>query len=122
MSTGLLAARWDAEYRAGRYADEPPLPFVSTIVSAFFLRVTAASTEVWHRHTVVERHPLGGFTIRYEEGPKRDLLVHFYTADELLDRTRDAFSVVVPSREDVIRRELPKTGSWAQWEGVWRRR
>jgi SAM-dependent methyltransferase len=221
-----LAARWDAEYRAGRYADEPPLPFVATIVETLdahpdaragvglyvgcgngrnylplidaglglvgldvspealaqistrrpelserlvhadfrdfgdagafaylialqvfqhggeddaagyfaraarllrpggllFVRVNSASTEVYHRHRVVERHPLGGFTVQYEEGPKRDLLVHFYSRKELLHRTRADFTLVAEPREDVIRRDPPKTGSWAQWEAIWRRR
>jgi SAM-dependent methyltransferase len=220
-----LAARWDVEYRAGRYVDDPPLPFVRTILATLdesrraregsglyvgcgngrnflplvdaglnltgldvseealaqlaarrpaqlprlvradfqdlergaafdyliaiqvfqhggeaevaayfdraasalrpggllFLRVNSAATEVYHRHTVVERHPLGGFTVRYEDGPKRDLLVHFYSRAELLDRTRERFSLVLEPREDVIRRDPPKTGSWAQWEAVWRR-
>ena len=37
----------------------------------FFLRVNSASTEVWHRHAIVEGDPLGGFTVRYEDGPSR---------------------------------------------------
>ena len=219
-----LAARWDAEYRAGRYADEPPLPFVSTIVETLdahpdaragrglyvgcgngrnylplvdtgldvigldvsaealgqiaarrpdlagrlvhgdfrsytgafaylvalqvfqhgddgdaggyfarsaallrpggllFVRVNSASTEVYHRHSVIERHALGGFTVRYEDGPKRDLLVHFYSRDELLARADTDFVLVAEPREDVIHRDPPKTGSWAQWEAIWRRR
>lgn len=225
MSVTSLAARWDADYRAGRYVDDPPLPFVRTILATLdenrgarngsglyvgcgngrnflplidaglnltgldvsgealtqlaerrpalaarlvradfrdlesgagldyliaiqvfqhggeadvaayfdraasvlrpgglmFLRVNSATTEVYHRHTVVERHPLGGVTVRYEDGPKRDLLVHFYSRAELLERTRERFSLVMEPREDVIRRDPPKTGCWAQWEAVWRR-
>ena len=227
MSIGStpLAARWDAEYRAGRYADEPPLPFVATIVETLeadsdaragtglyvgcgngrnylplidagldllgldvspealgqiaarrpdlarrlvhadfrelgdagafaylialqvfqhgddgdaagyferaarllrpggllFVRVNSASTEVYHRHRVVERHPLGGFTVRYEEGPKRDLLVHFYSDAELRHRASGDFDLIAEPREDVIHRAAPKTGSWAQWEMICRR-
>jgi SAM-dependent methyltransferase len=88
----------------------------------FFLRVNSASTEVWHRHTVVERHPLGGFTVRYDDGPKQDLPVHFYSRAELLARTLADFALVAEPREDVIRREPPKRGSWAQWEAIWARR
>ena len=32
MPDALAAERWDAEYRRGRYAAEPPLPFVAEIV------------------------------------------------------------------------------------------
>ena len=87
----------------------------------FFLRVNSATTEIYHRHTVIERNEFGGFTIRYDEGPKTGLFVHFYSRDELLRRTEGRFEVVLHPREDVIRRTPPETGSWSQWEVVWRR-
>jgi SAM-dependent methyltransferase len=222
----VIADRWDAEYRAGRYADDTPIPFVETIlatlerhpdlrvgvglyvgcgngrnylplvdaglrltgldvslealaqlttrrpavaerivcgdfrdfggdtaldyliaiqvfqhggdddVGAYFARAAAllkpggllfartnsAATEVYHRHTVEERNRFGGFTVRYAEGPKRDLLVHFATREELLDRTAAHFTPLVEPIEERIRRTPPKTGSWAQWEAMWRRR
>ncbi len=34
MDHELAAARWDAEYRRGRYAGEPPVPFVEQILGA----------------------------------------------------------------------------------------
>jgi cyclopropane fatty-acyl-phospholipid synthase-like methyltransferase len=55
-----------------------------------FLRVNSASTEIYHRHSVIERNALGGFTIRYEEGQKEGMAVHFYAREELLDRTDGA--------------------------------
>jgi hypothetical protein len=155
MTSRPVAARWDAEYLAGRYAAEPPLPFVASVLAVldefpavgagvglyvgcgngrnllplvdagldlFFLRVNSASTEVYHRHAVVERSAAGGFTVAYEEGPKRGLLVHFYSARELLALDGDRFRVIREPREDVTRRESPKTGTWAQWEAVWQRR
>ena len=224
-SRSLVAARWDAEYRNGRYADESPLPFVHHILTTlrsrslagnrgmyvgcgngrnylplvnaglrlygldvstealrqlaqrepalrarliradfrkfasrrrlsyviaiqvfqhgvaadvaryfsavrsllapcglFFLRVNAASTHVHRPHTVMERNEFGGYTIRYESGPKRGLPIHFYARDELLRLTRDGFSVVTEPREDVMTRTPPETGEWVQWEAVWRRR
>ena len=87
-----------------------------------FVRVNAIATEVYHRHTVLERTDTGGLTIRYDEGPKQGLTVHFYARAELEALTRDAFVQVGELAQDVIRRAPPKTGSWAQWEGVWRRR
>src|SRR6266481_454650 len=33
MSSELVAARWDSEYRAGRYVAERPLPFVDRIIT-----------------------------------------------------------------------------------------
>jgi SAM-dependent methyltransferase len=85
----------------------------------FFLRVNSASTEVYFAHTVVERNRFGGFTIRYDEGPKAGLRVHFYTADELHGLTRPRFRPMAGPREVVVERAAPKTGSWAQWEAVW---
>jgi SAM-dependent methyltransferase len=228
MDRGLTASRWDDEYRAQRYVDEPPLPFVATILDTlraaprtwrgqglyvgcgngrnylplvdagldlmgldvspealkglaarrptlpperlvcedfrvfpaaarrfeyvialqvfqhgddadveryvdgvaavlkpdglFFLRVNSASTSVYHAHTVLERNALGGFTVRYEEGPKAGMPVHFYSRDELVERLTAAFAPVLEPREDVIAREAPKTGSWAQWETIWARK
>lgn len=223
--SSITARRWDAEYRLGRYAGEPPVAFVATIVEAlrarpalsarqglyvgcgngrnflplvdaglslvgldvsaealrqlaalrperagclqrgnfltfvptapiayvialqvlqhggraeavrsfarvaellapgglFFLRVNAASTEVDHRHAVVERHA-DGFTVEYEDGPKRGMAVHFYGRRELDALTADAFRPVRGPCEDVTRRTPPKTGAWAQWEAVYERR
>ncbi|HKC97013.1 MAG TPA: methyltransferase [Methylomirabilota bacterium] len=226
LSGELVATRWDAEYRAGRYDAEPALPFVDRILAAlrahpaalagvglyvgcgngrnylplvdagldlhgldvsrqalaqlvarraalaprlacaefralevtspfdylvaiqvfqhgteadaaayfdktatvlragglFFLRVNSASTEVYLRHTVVDENGFGGFTIRYEEGPKTGLCVHFYAREELVELARERFRLVDGPREDVTARTLPKTGSWSQWEAVWQKR
>ena len=225
LSGELAATRWDAEYRAGRYVAEPPLPFVDRILSTlradpaalagvglyvgcgngrnylplvdagldlhgidvsrealdqlvarrpalaprlacgdflglasaspfdylvaiqvfqhgaqadaaayfdktaavlragapFFLRVNSASTEMYLRHTVVDRNDAGGFTIRYDEGPKRGLCVHFYARAELLELARGRFRLVAEPREDVTARTPPQTGSWSQWEVVWQK-
>ena len=86
------------------------------------LRVNSASTHVYHAHTMVARDPRGGFTIRYDDGPKRGLLIHFFSDAELRQRLEPAFVMTMPPSEDVIAREAPKTGSWAQWECIWRRR
>jgi SAM-dependent methyltransferase len=88
----------------------------------FFLRVNSAATQVVRAHTVVERNASGGFTVRYEDGPKRGLLVHFYSRAELTDRREAAFEAVRELQEDVTVRAAPETGSWAQWETVWKRR
>lgn len=224
MSQSLVSARWDAEYRRGRYGGEPPLPFVDSILATirarslterrglyigcgngrnylplvrsglqlygldlsaealrqlaarepalsrrlicadfrtfvsrrrfsyviavqvfqhgvaadvagyfsrvgsllapgglFFLRVNAASTQVRRLHTVIERNDLGGFTIRYESGPKQGLPVHFFARDELHALTRDDFALVAGPREDVTARTPPDTGHWVQWEATWKR-
>jgi SAM-dependent methyltransferase len=221
----LAALRWDTEYRNGRYADDPPLPFVAQIPSTlddhpaqrdgvglyigcgngrnylplgdaglrlygldlslealrqlagrraaklplvcsdfravsvagglsyvialqvfqhgtaadvaayfanvaalvrpgglFFLRVNAVSTQIFHAHTVLERTPRGGTTIRYDAGPKQGLAVHSYAREELNDLTHAAFDAVLPPREEIIHRAPPPIGFWAQWEAVWRRR
>src|SRR5437667_657726 len=225
LSAELLAARWNSEYRAGRYVAERPLPFVDQIISTlrahpavtsgvglyvgcgngrnylplvaagltlhgldvsrealdqlialranlkprlacadfrelevgspfdylvaiqafqhgvqadaesyfartaamlktgglFFLRVNSASTEMYLRHTIVDRNDHGGMTVRYDEGPKRGLCVHFYAREELLDLARDRFSLLAGPSEDVTERTAPKTGRWSQWEVVWQR-
>jgi SAM-dependent methyltransferase len=88
----------------------------------FFLRVNSASTQIYHAHTVMERNPLGGLTIRYDDGPKRGMLIHFFSDLEVRERLTPAFLPVLEPREDVTIRAAPKTGSWAQWETIWTRR
>ena len=87
----------------------------------FFLRVNSASTEVYFRHTVVDENDVGGMTIRYDEGPKRGLLVHFYSREELLDLAGSRFNLLLGPREETIARAAPKTGSWSQWEAIWQK-
>ena len=88
----------------------------------FFLRVNSASTQIYHAHTVMERNGLGGVTIHYDDGPKRGLLIHFFSELEVRERLTPAFVPILPPREDVTVRTAPKTGSWAQWETIWARR
>ena len=183
MSTSTIGARWDDEYRHGRYQDEARLrgldlsgeairqlierrpgqslpvavadfrsyegerPFAYLVAiqvfqhghdddaacyftraaaalrsgGLFFLRVNSSATQVYHRNTVLERNTFGGFTVRYDAGPKAGLPVHFYSRDELLARARDAFELVMEPRHEVIHRAPPQTGSWAQWEVIWRK-
>jgi len=87
----------------------------------FFLRVNSAATAVYFRHTVVEQNRWGGRTVRYDEGPKDGLCVHFYVREELQALTRDRFHLLAGPRELVTRRTPPKTGSWSQWEAVWQK-
>lgn len=87
-----------------------------------FVRINSAATQIYHRHTVVERDRFGGFTIRYDDGPKMGLLIHFASREDLLARAGAAFEVVGEPLEVVMQREAPKTGTWAQWQAVWRRR
>ncbi len=112
-------------FQHGRRADaERAFARVASLLAPgglFFLRVNSASTEVYHRHAVIETHD-DGFTVEYQEGPKQGLAVHFYGRRELDALTAPAFRALREPVEDVTRREPPKTGSWAQWEGVYERR
>ena len=87
-----------------------------------FLRVNSASTEVYHAHHVIERNGEDGFTVRYDEGPKEGLAVHFLSRLELEGMLAPWFAALVPVTEETILRGPPERGSWAQWEGVWIRR
>lgn len=87
-----------------------------------FVRVNSASTDVYHSHRVVERGDRGGFTVRYDEGPKRGLAIRFVSLRELSDTLDPWFTPLVRPREQSTSRQSPERGSWAQWEGVWVRR
>ena len=86
----------------------------------FFLRVNSATTDIYYKHKVIEREENGGFTITYEEGPKRDLNVHFFSRDELLEFFTDMRFVSGPGECSELRKS-PKTGTWSQWESVLRK-
>src|SRR5262249_14426924 len=43
----------------------------------FFLRVNSAATQVIRRHTVIEHAEDGSFSVRYLEGPKAGVAIHF---------------------------------------------
>lgn len=88
----------------------------------FFLRVNSTSTEIARAHTVVERNPPGGFTVRYDDGPKKGLQVHFFSHTEIERRLGADFRPVTELTEDVTHRDPPLSGSWSQWEGAWRRK
>ena len=64
---------------------------------------------------------LDGFTVKYEDGPKQGLAVHFYGRRELDALAVPAFRCVGTASEDVVRRAPPQRGSWAQWEAVYER-
>ncbi len=108
-----------AQADAGTYFDKTAAALRAGAL--FFLRVNSASTEMYLRHTVMDRNDLGGFTIRYDDGPKCGLCVHFYALAELHELARGRFRLVAEPREDVTARTPPQTGSWSQWEAVWQK-
>jgi SAM-dependent methyltransferase len=86
------------------------------------IRVNAIQTELEHRHDLVESGRGSGYTVRYREGPKAGLLVHFFDREELASLFAEGFAVDLPLRLSTTERTAPSTGSWRQWEGIWRRR
>lgn len=82
------------------------------------VRVNAAGTDVWPDHEVTERHPDGGFTVRYLARPKTDLDIHFFGATEL-SRLFAGWTPLLPVRADTTWRQPPGAGQWTQWEAIW---
>ncbi len=80
-----------------------------------FLRVNSASTDIYFKHHIIETNSLGGITIRYLEGPKKDLDIHFYSIEELDVLCKDFDCIILPY-ENITKRDPPKTGTWSQWE------
>jgi hypothetical protein len=80
--------------------------------------VNASGTEVEHRHTVTDTNAQGGLTIRYDDGPKAGLLVHFFGHDEIEALTANLVTVS-PLRRHRSPRLAPRSGYWDQWEGIW---
>jgi hypothetical protein len=87
----------------------------------FCARVNASETDVWPKNERVEDAADGGFTVRYLEGPKTGLLIHFFSSTELSWLFSDSFDEVRPLRRDVTSRATKGPGQWSQWEAIWRR-
>ena len=76
--------------------------------------------EPWVVKTV--RYSSGGFSVRYLDGPKDGMAIHFFARNELGGLTERAFAPLQAPREQIIHRAPPEHGFWAQWEAIYRRR
>jgi Methyltransferase domain len=86
----------------------------------FCVRVNAVDTDLEYAHDVVEREADGGFTVRYRDGPKRGLDIHFFGGAELNALFNGYEAVLAPRLGRTWR--TPRTrGQWSQWEGIWRK-
>jgi hypothetical protein len=87
----------------------------------FAIRVNAAGTDVHHGHQVTERDADGSFSVRYLEGPKAGMTVHFWAAREL-DSTVTAAGLdpLLALRPQATWRVRREQGLWLQWEGIYR--
>lgn len=83
------------------------------------VRVNAVGTDIEFDHDFVESDEGAGFTIRYLQGPKRGLLVHFFERSELETLFADSFDIDLPIRVDSTKRRPPGSGQWSQWEAIW---
>lgn len=88
----------------------------------YAIRVNAVGTDVLHAHHVTERDADGSYSVRYREGPKAGLTVHFWAAREL-DAVMSAagFTPVLALRPQATWRPVREQGLWLQWEGIYRR-
>ncbi len=83
------------------------------------MRANAVGTEVWPAYEVTSENADSSFDIRYLEGPKQYLDVHFFAAAEL-ENLFESWDPVLPLVKDAQpRRSGP--GTWIQWEAIWRR-
>ena len=87
-----------------------------------FLRVNASNTTIQHDHDVIERNGSGGFTVRYNGGPKKGLDIRFFSKEDVVGLVRkNDMSVIRKLKNVTTRRVRPGTGSWSQWEVVTRK-
>lgn len=87
----------------------------------FCIRVNSADTDVEHRHEIVETHDDGGFTIRYLDGPKEGLGIHFFSKPELEGLLGEGgATAVLELRRSTTVRIPPHEGQWSQWEAIYR--
>ena len=84
------------------------------------VRVNSIDTDVVYEHEEIERDG-ASFTVRYLDGPKAGLDIHFFTAAELAAVVGEQFATVLPLRSHSTVRPAPGQGRWTQWEGIWQR-
>jgi SAM-dependent methyltransferase len=85
------------------------------------VRVNAVDTDVVLNHEVIERSGEGDFSVRYLEGAKEGLEIHFFARNELDHLFARNFDPVQPLRLVATYRQPPANGQRSQWEGIWRR-
>ncbi len=86
-----------------------------------FLSVNSVSTDIYHKHTIVEETSFDGKTVLYTEGPKKDINIHFYSRQELDVLSKEFEYVILPYENKTIR-TIPGAGTWSQWELVLRKK
>jgi SAM-dependent methyltransferase len=84
----------------------------------FCVRVNAVGTQIEYAHTVLATSPTSGVTIRYDEGPKRDVPIHFFAREEIEQLTDGLLPILRPRIQRTLRQK-PSAGHWDQWEGIW---
>lgn len=79
-----------------------------------FLRVNSINTQIKEKYEIFEHTKMGGLTIKYLSGPKKGMLIHFYTKQEINYITSEKYKIIQPIKEDYIKRD--DLTSWSQWE------
>jgi SAM-dependent methyltransferase len=87
----------------------------------FAIRVNAVDTDVEYDHEILEEFPDGSYTIRYRDGPKQGLAIHFFSDEELAGLFADDFRPILPLQLTSTVRQPPGRGQWSQWEAIWQR-
>jgi len=88
----------------------------------YAIRVNAVGTDVHPAHQVTERGEDGSYSVKYLEGPKAGMTVHFWAARELdAAVTRAGFASLLAVRPQATWRAVREQGLWLQWEGIYRR-
>ena len=106
--------------RVGRYFEKASMLLEKG--GLLFLRVNASNTTAQHGHDVIEENNTGGFTVRYNEGPKKGLDIRFFSKEDICSLIhKNDMSVIRELRNVTTERAPPCTGSWSQWEMVARK-
>lgn len=133
--SGPVSRSWDAEYRRGRYRDEPPVPFVGSIVRTLrdqpeIMRGRGLYVGCGNGRNYVPLVNAGLNLIGLDVSKEAIAQLqagHPHLAPDLVRADFHDFHSELPfdyieGPKRGLTRESPKRGSWAQWEGVWVRR
>jgi SAM-dependent methyltransferase len=87
----------------------------------FFFRNRSTDSPTVEKYEIIEKTDLGGFTVKYLSGSKKDLEIHFLSEGEVNQLPKHSLKPIIPPYKVKTERRPPKSGTMVHWEGIWRK-
>ena len=87
----------------------------------FFLKDRSTGTTTTFTYKILEETALGGFTVRFMNGPKKNLEIHFLSHNELETLPKLGLYPIITPYETIIKYTDTKKRQLVHWEGIWQK-